>query len=75
MTIKVVNELPLIGVQEIANTINLKANRIADLRHKGKLPKEDGTISGRPVWYQDTINDWIVNNKTFISKIGGRYIE
>ena len=75
MTIKVVNDLPLIGVQEIAETINVFPQKIAELKHRNKLPRQDGTISGRPVWYQDTINEWIMTNKSLITKIGGRYIE
>jgi hypothetical protein len=75
MTIKVDNDLPLIGVQEIAETLNVFPSKIAELKHRNKLPEQDGTISGRPVWYHDTINNWIVENKTLINKIGGRYIE
>ena len=75
MTVKVVNDLPLIGVQEIAETIKVFPSKIAELKHRNKLPIQDGTISGRPVWYQDTINDWISDNKELIAKIGGRYVE
>ena len=75
MTVKVVNDLPLVGVQEIAETIKVFPQKIAELKHRNKLPKQDGIISGRPVWYQDTINDWILENKILIKKIGGRYLE
>jgi hypothetical protein len=50
--------LPVVGLQEIGRMFRTVKTTPYQWRSQGKLPKEDDTISGNPVWKVPTIYKW-----------------
>lgn len=54
--------MKLVGLTEICDYTGLPCGTIDVWRHRGKLPAPDWIVSGRPVWWEETIHEWWANH-------------
>jgi hypothetical protein len=47
-----------VGEKEIAARLEVKVNTVHQWFVRGVLPRPDGSVSGNPAWYWDTVQTW-----------------
>lgn len=53
-----VDEVRILGIAEIAQTLSVERATVDTWRHRGILPAPDFAVSGRPAWHWSTIVAW-----------------
>ena len=48
----------LLGVQEVADHLDIKATTVHDYHKKGVMPPADKYFGRSPVWMLETIDEW-----------------
>lgn len=47
-----------LDVEAVAKLMGIKPNSVARSRLRQTFPPEDGTVSGRPYWWPETLAAW-----------------
>ena len=64
----------LVGIQEIAQMLQVDRSTVISWRHHGKLPEADYILSGVPIWYTTKIVDFCSVDSFIQSKIDNEVV-
>lgn len=61
-----------LGMKEIAALLGVKQSAVWQWEKHGKLPPEDGWVSGRKAWWTETILTWAEETGRLPDELNGR---